>query len=166
VDLTSLGEKGAFLTEAQFAIGTSQEGLGKLLGVSRRTIIRWLDGPYISEDQLKTLARAVYPHDKALAARLANAAGQTFESLGLVVPPSTEPVRVSALPEHLVDSIVCAAAEANATTPQAIRPALLAAFERAFAVGLTVEQVRGVLRGDQLSPAKKSAKGKTGKPAG
>jgi hypothetical protein len=53
-----------------------------------------------------------------------------------------------------VDSIVCAAAEAIATTPQAVRPALLAAFERAASVGPAVDDVRGALR-----PATKTKEG-------
>jgi hypothetical protein len=45
-----------------------------------------------------------------------------------------------------VDSIVCAAAEAVAATPQAMRPALLAAFERAASLGLEIDAVRAALR--------------------
>ena len=46
---------------------------------------------------------------------------------------------------HLVDSIVCVAAEAMQTTPQAMRPGLKAAFERVVALGLTAEQVLGAM---------------------
>jgi hypothetical protein len=46
----------------------------------------------------------------------------------------------------LVDSIVCAAAEAAATTPQAMRPAILAALDRMLSVQLGVDEVRAALK--------------------
>jgi hypothetical protein len=46
-----------------------------------------------------------------------------------------------AKPPHLVDTVVCAAAEALGVPPPAVRPALLAAFQRAREVGLTTEDV-------------------------
>ena len=42
---------------------------------------------------------------------------------------------------HLVDSIVCAAAESIDGSPRAIRPAVKAAFDRAAALGLGLELV-------------------------
>jgi hypothetical protein len=42
---------------------------------------------------------------------------------------------------HLVDSVVCAAAEAMQTPPHVMRPALVAAFERAIALGMTADDV-------------------------
>jgi hypothetical protein len=41
--------------------------------------------------------------------------------------------------------VVCAAAEALSLAPQSVRPALLAAFEKAREVELTVEEVASVL---------------------
>jgi hypothetical protein len=41
----------------------------------------------------------------------------------------------------MVDSIVCAAAEAMQTAPHVVRPALVAAFERANALGMTAAEV-------------------------
>jgi len=49
----------------------------------------------------------------------------------------------------LLDSVVCAAAEAMGVAPQAARPAVLAAFARAKEAGMTME---GVIAG--LAPAK------------
>jgi len=45
----------------------------------------------------------------------------------------------------LVDSVVCAAAEAMSLSPQAIRPAVLAAFARARDAGLSLDAVVDVL---------------------
>jgi hypothetical protein len=45
----------------------------------------------------------------------------------------------------LVDSVVCAAAEAMSLVPQAIRPAVLAAFTRARDARLTPDAVVAVL---------------------
>ena len=48
-------------------------------------------------------------------------------------------------PALLVDSVVCAAAEAMQLTPQAVRAALVAAFERADALGMSTGDVLGAL---------------------
>jgi DNA-binding XRE family transcriptional regulator len=154
--LIHLMDAPGLLTSAQIALGLSQEELGKRLGVSRRTMVRWAaghNGPSIA--QWVAIVRYVHPVDPALAARIAEEMGESLESFGLA---RTSPSRAgsAATPEPapraplsvgvLVDSIVCAAAEAVATTPQAIRPALLAAFERAALAALTVDEVRAALR--------------------
>lgn len=127
------------LVLAQRALGMTQEEFGALIGVSRRTIIRWQPNAQPIDSQMHTIARAVYPRDPDLAAQFAAGTGTTLEALGIVeAAPSLHT-------SHLVDSIVCAAAEAAGTPPQAIRPALLAALDRAAAVGLTADQVRSVL---------------------
>jgi DNA-binding XRE family transcriptional regulator len=144
------------LTKAQQALGTSQQGLGKLLGVSRRTMVRWQGGrggP--SYDTWLVLVRHVYRASRPAAAEIAQELGATLVSLGLEAPPApvaaTAPVaqpprRPAPAIGDLVDSIVCAAAEAVATTPQAMRPALLAAFERAASLGLEIDDVHAALR--------------------
>ena len=58
-----------------------------------------------------------------------------------VVPPPSPPVPAVVL----VDSVVCAAAEAMALSPQAVRPAVLAAFVRARDAGLAPDAVVAVL---------------------
>ena len=93
-----------------------------------------------SGPQLAKLAAAVFPRDPQLAAQLAQAAGATLQQLGLV-PASPAPAPPMAKPPHLVDTVVCAAAEALGVPPPAVRPALLAAFQRAREVGLTTEDV-------------------------
>jgi hypothetical protein len=109
------------------------------------------------------LVRHVYARSPALAAEIAAELGETLVSLGVEAPPAPvttaapapqPPARPVPPVGDLVDSIVCAAAEAIATTPQAVRPALLAAFERAASVGLAVDDVRGALR-----PATKTKEG-------
>jgi DNA-binding XRE family transcriptional regulator len=150
----------ALLTQAQIALGLSQETLGKALGVSRRTMNRWAtgdNGPTIQ--QWAELAGRVHAADPSLAAAIASEMGETLVSLGIVPapPPAVAPAgpaRPAVPVSDLVDSIVCAAAEATATTPQAIRPGLLAAFDRAASVQLSVDEVRATLRPGGPSPGK------------
>jgi DNA-binding XRE family transcriptional regulator len=144
------------LVRAQTALGMSQQELGELLGCSRRTIVRYAqgdNGPSIAEWHL--LARHVHEKEPDLAAEIARETGETLETLGMVQPapvPTPAPALPAAEPRplpptrDLVDSIVCAAAEAVATTPQSIRPALRAAFERAVSVGVGIEEVRAELQ--------------------
>jgi transcriptional regulator with XRE-family HTH domain len=142
------------LVRTQIALGLSQQQLGDLLGCSRRTIVRYTqghNGPSIAEWHL--LARHVHDVEPALGAEIAQETGETLETLGIIQPapaPAPAPIAVESRPlpptRDLVDSIVCAAAEAVATTPQSIRPALRAAFERAVSVGVGIEEVRAVLQ--------------------
>jgi hypothetical protein len=114
---------------------------------------RWsqgANGPTI--EQWGELVQHIYPVNRDVAAQIASEIGETFVSLGLEQPApvaaasSAEQARPSLPVSHLVDSIVCAAAEAIATTPQAVRPALLAAFDRAASVSLGLDEVREALR--------------------
>jgi hypothetical protein len=137
----------SLLVEAQHVLRMNQAEFGALFGVSRRSIIRWQGGAGAGPEQLELLAREVYPEDAALAARIAIAAGTTVERLGLApVALQLAPPRAPPSGYHLVDSIVCAAAEAAGAMPQAMRPALLAAFERAANLSLGVEEVLEGLR--------------------
>ena len=86
-----------------------------------------------------------------LAAQLAQSVGESLVSLG-VVKPAPPPVVASApgVPspppvEDVVDSIVCAAADAMNVLPRDVRPALLAAFTRARRLGLGIEAVESAL---------------------
>jgi len=135
------------MTLAALAIGESQEGLGKLLGASRRTVSRWMSrgrGALTAEESA-TLARAVYPHDPALAARIVATRGDTLEDAGVV--PARPVVAPAPLPPpaYLVDVVVCAAAEALDASPRAVRPALLAAVRSARAIGLDLEAIENAL---------------------
>ena len=131
------------LTAAQFALHLSQETLGVRFGASRKTVGRWESGQATpSFRTLEEIARAVYPIDAPLAAKLLASEGETLESVGIVGPaPPEQPPRPPLAPMFAVDTVVCAAAEAMSAAPQSVRPAVLAAFERAKAIGLSVEQV-------------------------
>jgi hypothetical protein len=135
--------------EARRSLGKSQNGLAAMLGVSRRTGQRWTAAGGVPFYRMTDLAKVVAPVDVALAAEIAQAAGTTLEALG-VAPRPTAPAAPPPLPAHLrgrvVDAVVCSAAEAMQTTPQAVRPALLAAFACARDLGLAVDEVERVLR--------------------
>jgi hypothetical protein len=139
------------VTMGQLALGISQEKLGTLLGATRRTVSRWVSRrsePTVS--QLQKLARAVYSVDASLAAALAAEGGQSLESLGLVrpaPPPVAAPAPSRPFPpvRLLVESVVCAAAEAMQAPPTAVRDVLRAALARAHALGLNVEEMNDAL---------------------
>jgi hypothetical protein len=107
----------------------------------------------------------VHPHDPALAARIVAARGATLEDAGIVAakPPAPAPAPPSpAPPPYLVEVVVCAAAEALDVSPRVVRPALLAAFKSAHAVGLDVEAVEKALT-PQSAPAPGRSNAKTSK---
>jgi len=139
------------LIDAMRVLGLSQRGMADRLGVSSRTLQRWGGRlQYVSEAKMHELAHALHAKDPDLAAEVALLAGTTPESLGLVMsaPPVQAPL-TRALPSIpvLVDSVVCAAAEAVSLVPAAIRPALHAAFRRCREAGLSLEEVEQALRG-------------------
>jgi hypothetical protein len=138
--------------QAQNTLVMSQAQLGALLGISRRTVIRWATRSRPSTEQVITLAKAVYPKDRDLAAALAQAAGTRLDEIGLEAPPSPVVAAPSAATvEVMVDSIVCAAATAGSTTPQVARATLLAALDRAAALGVSPSDLRVALRGPAAS---------------
>ncbi len=139
--LPSLVECAGLVVKAQAVLGLTQETLGDLLGVSRRTVIRWNGGSTPSSVQLIALAKAVHPKDAALASALAFAGGARLSEIGL--EPAAPDLASRAV---VIDAIVCAAAEAGAVTPQAARAGLLAALERAAALGVSSEELRRALR--------------------
>jgi len=129
----------------------SQGDFGVLMGSSRRSGQRWEIGQARpSHGQMCKMAAMVYPKDPDLAAQLAQSVGQSLVSLGIVKPaPAQAPVvaATATLPpvEDIVDSIVCAAADAMNALPRDVRPALLAAFTRARRLGLGIETVEKAL---------------------
>jgi transcriptional regulator with XRE-family HTH domain len=143
----------ALLVLARQALGMTQEQFGLALGVSHRTASRWEAGqstPVPAE--VSKLAAMVYPKDSKLAAELAAAASETLESLGIVAPlgpPAPPPPLPTPL---LVDSVVCAAADALDAAPMTLRGALFAAFRRARELRLSVDEVEKA-----LAPAPSSA---------
>ncbi len=137
----------------------SQAEFGPALGWSQRTAVRWERGRSTPpETSLVKLASLLVPIDLDLAAEAAVAAGETLESLGLAAPkPAAEPpTRYSTA--DLADAVVCAVADATDLLPRALRPVLHAAFARARALGLTVEQLEESLR--PRVDATKAEKGK------
>jgi hypothetical protein len=128
----------ALLGSAHQVLGMGQEGLGKVLGVSRRPISRWAAGSRrrLLPSEAMVLARAVYPKDPALAERIAIASETT-----LAAALGTAESAKSASAAPLFEIVVCAAAEALDVSPRTVRPALLAAFRTARKVGLSVEDV-------------------------
>ena len=133
------------LGRARIALGSTQRDLGNALGASQRTVARWeAGGSTPTIDGVRRLAALVYPHDKPLAAEIAAAASATLEGLGLVEPPA--PAAAPPLPASIiVDAVVCSAADALKVVPEAVRPALLAAFRRARELRLSYEQVEEAL---------------------
>jgi transcriptional regulator with XRE-family HTH domain len=131
----------SLLTRAQLALGLSQERLGEIVPVSRRTVWRWQSGQSSPiAPHVERIARAVYPRDPALAAELAAAAQTTLAALGL--EPERKAIDTQPL---LAEAVVCAAAEALDVSPRAVRPALAAAIARAREAGLDLETLAQAL---------------------
>jgi hypothetical protein len=138
----------ALLVLSQPVLGLTQETLGELLGVSRSTMVRW-QGRGVGSllpSQVATLVQALAPRDLALAEAVAAHHHVTLESLGVTPPGEPRRAEPGANTALVVDAIVCAAAEAMNQPPGALRLALVAAFERAKALGLSVDDVLGALR--------------------
>jgi hypothetical protein len=138
-----MNETALLLSQARHLLQVSQGTLGEMLGSSRRTGQRWETKPSSVPlpTQLHKLARLVHPKDPMLAAKIAQAGESSLEALGLVLPTAARAVD----PKYLVDTVVCSAADAMNVAPEAIRPALRAAFERARVTGLDVAEMTRLL---------------------
>jgi hypothetical protein len=132
------------LYDAQVALSTSQEGVGRVMGVSRRTMSRWVASqlPTLIPAHAEPLVRAVYPADAALAERIAAVGGLTLKALGLEAPSE---MLDAATGRTRADAVVCAAAEALDGSPLAPRRALIAAVRRARQLGLSLEALETYL---------------------
>ncbi|HEY6459632.1 MAG TPA: hypothetical protein VIY73_05750 [Polyangiaceae bacterium] len=145
-------------------------GLAQVLGVSPRTITRyWKRGGSLAPSTAAELARHVHPLNRALAVELAAHSGRTLVELGIEAPPAPPapppatppaPRAPAVLHRHVVDAVVAVAAEAMQATPQAVRGAVMAAFERAVALGMTAEEVLAA-----MAPAAPSAPAKAARAA-
>jgi transcriptional regulator with XRE-family HTH domain len=135
------------LIEVCRALQWSQRELGLKVGVSRRTVSRWMarqSAP--SSSELAVLARIVYGVNPTLAEQLAAAMGQTLVGLGiappppppLATPPAPAPKVASVL--DLIDCVVCSVAEAADLSPKTVRPMVLLALRRAHELGLDLEK--------------------------
>src|SRR5579859_2613984 len=90
------------------ALGATQEELGAMLGVSRRTAQRW-SANAVPSASLVDLARIVHPRSPDLARDLVTAAGTTLAGAGIVAPaaPAPAPAGPPPLePEFMVDAVV------------------------------------------------------------
>jgi ribosome-binding protein aMBF1 (putative translation factor) len=133
--------------DARNALTMSQAQLGPALGWSHRSAVRWESGKAVpSEDALRKLASLLAPIDADLAAEAAAAVGETLESLGLLPMPVVEKAAPRVTDGDLADAVVCAVGDVTDLPPRALRPLLHAAFARARALGLTVEQLEEALR--------------------
>lgn len=152
----TLDEIPVFLMEARRTLHLSQEQLGQIMGLSKRTIIRMEQGRSTPiPSQYERVARVLYPKDAALAGHYAAAAGTTLEAMGLVTAaPAPDP----AASKPMADSIVCVAAEAMDASPRAVRPALVAAFERMRSLGIGVDAVLLGLGADNRQGARSAKK--------
>jgi hypothetical protein len=131
--------------EARRVLVLGQRTLGERLGVSARTVQRWDAGESVPATfHWHEMARAVHPIDPGLAGRLAEVGGSSLAALGLAEPPTAVPSGAHDL-RHLADGVVCAAAESIDLSPRIVRTALLAAFRRARAMNLTMEDVESAL---------------------
>jgi DNA-binding XRE family transcriptional regulator len=133
-----------FVIAGRRALGLSQAQLAAALGSSKRTAARWEAGrATLAPWQACQLARLVHRVDPAIAAEVADAAGETLESLGLMAPAAAAPSPFAT--SLVVDAIVCVAADVLMTTPKTVREALHAAFRRARELRLSVDEVEGAL---------------------
>ena len=144
-----------FLIDACEALRWNQRELGENLGVSRRTVSRWMarqSSP--SMNDLASLVRRVYAVNRELAAQQAAFLQQTLVSLGLEAPPppavapspglahppQAPAPKAMSVPD-LIDCIVCSVAEAADSSPKVVRPMVLLALRRALELGLDLDAV-------------------------
>jgi len=132
------------VAKVRVALGLNQKELAAQLGVSSKTIGRWMkSGTMLASYQARRLVDLLAPVDRDLAARVAATQGETLATLGLETP--AQPTHDVAVLPLAVDAVVCAAAEALDLSPRAVRPALVAAVRRAREAGVTMEQVEAAL---------------------
>lgn len=124
-------DSATLIVECQMALGISQTELGALVGKNRRTISRWQDrGATLLPSEAEALARALRPKRPDLA----------DEVLALAVrPPPAEPAPPAS--PQVIEAILGAAAKAAGSTPEAVRPVVIAAFVMARELGGDVRSV-------------------------
>jgi hypothetical protein len=148
---------------ARMVLGMTQREFGAALGASHRTAERWDAGR--SEPGPPAVCKAavlVFPRDPALAQKLAAAASETLESLGLVQPPPPVPPPPPPPPPRpplalLVAAVVTAAADATNVAPAAARTTLLAALRSMKDLGVTADEIQGALEARSEGAGKRRA---------
>jgi len=134
-------DMGELLVLSMDALRMIQVNFAKFLGVSSRTMRRWVSGGVqLPPSTLTKLATAVHATNPALAARLAAYHGYTLADLGLGLTPD----------QLLAYAMTVAAANVAEISPRAMRPALAAALAHARAAGLTLDAAYALL----TSPAR------------
>ena len=153
------GTLAQLMMRARYTLSMAHSDVPSLLHTSKRTMQRWQAAQSRPSDaELADIARHLHPMDAELAARVAEAGGQTLESLGMVAPLPPAPPPLPPMPRPLVvDAVVCAAADSTDVAPSAVRMVLLAAFKRARELGLSTAEVEKAL---EERTGKVSAKGK------
>ena len=143
---------GARLDEALLSVrksfGLHQDDMAKLLGIARRTLVRWEQGEAEPTGRrLDRLLRALHRRDVRAAERVATAAKSTLEAHGLAPAPTTVassrtvPVGL----RDVIDLAVHAAAEASDASPRAVRAGVIAALRRVASAGVPLEVLAEVL---------------------
>ena len=138
-----------FHNRAAIATFSNQRELARVLGISLRSVSRWVagqgGGPSLPH-HYEALARAAYPRDRDFAAECAGMAGTTLIAMGLERPPPPPPAPQLPPPKPVVtpaqaDAVVCAAADVRDVPPREVRAMVAAAFARAHELGFTTEAV-------------------------
>lgn len=126
------------------ALQLTQKEFGDLFGKTKRTVQRWeRHGALLFPDDVEPLVRALRPIRPDLADQVTEAARKTAGRIGLAPSASASGASI----EERIDLVVRAAADAIGATPEAVRPAVGAAFARARDVGLDVKAVVDSLAG-------------------
>ena len=128
-------ESAALLVHCQMALGLTQDQLGDLLGRKRRTIQRWQESGFeLTAEQAETLAHALQPVRPDLAEQVLDLGRNAATVAG-----ATSPARPASA--EVIDAILRAAADAGGTSPEAIRPAIMAALLKAEEAGVEVRAI-------------------------
>jgi hypothetical protein len=145
---------------ARTALGETAVGMAPIIGMSRRTALRYSAGrssPGVHS--LDAMARAVLPIDADLAARIYAAAVDGARAIGITLEPlpSTTPEPAPVDP-HAIDTVLCAVADAMALPPRSVRAGLLAGLRRARDAGLGVDAMIAALEAGAQKKAQKKGK--------
>jgi transcriptional regulator with XRE-family HTH domain len=136
--LRMTGASHTLLIHCRLALGLSQQEFAALVGVTKRTLMRWEErGTVLLPPQATALARALNGVRPDLAVQVAASVGATLPKLGVVPAADSSPTTIS----DPVDSVVRAAASVMGCAPNDIRGAVAAAFAQAREIGLDVEDV-------------------------